>query len=322
MPMIRDTRLRSLPVVAVLALLAGTALTGWPTADGAGPDADADDDATTGGQAIKELWFAPDTGEVAPPPTTEWPDRVVVDAKSWMLLAVWSTDPPREEAIPMSRVSSIERARAWEGRPDEVVAVLRDGRRVLLARGANAATAATLLTAVVGRSVVEIPPDQDWLPAARSDGRQPDTTLALGSVRSGAAVATLIEDEQARRAAEGTKDKPERTVIAVDDSLPANADADALEPSRIKATVQARMARFQGCYQREFMRNPSLKGRVVVRFIIEEDGSVSNARLRETTMNNTVVEQCLVDEVARLQFEKPQAGKVVPVSFPFNFTGG
>ncbi len=305
---------RSLPVLAVLALVASQTLLAQEPAD---------DDVQVGTQEqVQDLWFIPDTGVVDIVKHTEWPDRVVVDAKSWMLLAVWNSSPPREEAVAMSTVASIERARPYEGRPDEVVAVLRDGRRILLARGANASTAATLLSAVVGRTVVDVDPGGDWLAPARDDGTEPDTSLALGSVHSGAAVATLIDEEQARRAAAGDQEEERRTVIAVDEPLPSNADPDALSPSIIKATVQSGMGGFRACYQREFMRNPNLRGKVVVRFIIEEDGSVSHARLRETTMNNEVVEQCIVGEVARLSFPAPQAGKVVPVSFPFNFTGG
>ena len=46
------------------------------------------------------------------------------------------------------------------------------------------------------------------------------------------------------------------------------------------------------------------------------------AQLKETTMHNSVVEGCIVDEVATMRFDEPQAGKVVPVTFPFAFKGG
>lgn len=295
---------RHLAATSILALLAGASLvSGSPV------------------QAQDDLWFMMDTGAPEAPPNL-WPDRVVVDAKSWMLLAVWNTDPPQEQKLPMAQVVKIERHRPWEGQPDELIAELRDGRHVLLARGSSVSTAATLLTAVVGRPVVSAEPGADRPELSREDGKAPDTTMALGSVHSGAAVATLIEEDQDRRKQEGASQAASRTVIAIDERLPANADPNALSPALIKATVQSQMARIRGCYQREFQRNPSLKGKIVVRFIIEEDGSVSGARLRETSMNNTVVEQCIIDEVAGMRFDKPQAGKVVPVSFPFNFTGG
>lgn len=295
---------RNQSALLVLALLCGAGLLAGPPAAGG-----------------EELWFMLDTGD-AGEPATLWPDRVVVDAKSWMLLAVWNGSPPVEEAIAMSDVTRIQRAQPWEGRPDEVIAHLRDGRKVLLARGGNASTAATLLSAVVGRTVEVVPPGSEWPEATRTDGKTPDTSLALGSVRSGAAVATLIEDEQARRAAEGAQATASRTVVIDDEKLPANADPNALSAAMIKATVQQQMAQIRQCYQREFQRNPSLRGKVVVRFLIEENGSVSGARLRESSMENPVVEQCIVDEIAGMTFPKPQAGKVVPVSFPFSFTGG
>jgi hypothetical protein len=262
-----------------------------------------------------------DTGLSAPvEPTSHWPDRVLVDATTWTLLAVWTGAQAEERLIPMASIARFERARAYEGRPDELVAVLKDKERILVARGSHVGTAATLITAVVGREITEVSSSEPWPAATRDDGSSPETSLALGSVHTGAQVAAAMESASQEAASAGPVER--RSVMYdVAEALPANADPEALDINEIRISVQKQMSRIRQCYQRELQRQPELSGRVTVWFLIAPDGSVDRARLRESTMNNILVEDCIVDEVKAMSFSKPQAGKSVPVSFPFNFTG-
>lgn len=270
-----------------------------------------------------DLVFSADTGEAeASGSHTAWPDRVIVDATTWTLLAIWTADPPRELVIPMATITRFERARPWEGRPDELAAVLKDGSRVLVARGDGVTTAATLLTAVVGRQVAEVDPAGDWPAATREDDKTPDTTMALGSVHTGSQVATALGDSSAAAgsAAAGTTQERRAQLYDAEEALPSNADTGALGSAEIQVAIKQRMSGIRQCYNRELKRHGALSGKVVVWFLIDTDGSVSRARLKESTMGNIVVEDCIVDEVAAMTFPKPQGDKVVPVSFPFSFT--
>lgn len=272
--------------------------------------------------AAGDLRFDADTGaEASTGPTTAWPDRVIVDATTWTLLAVWNTSPPAEQAVAMSTISRFERARPWEGRPDELVAVLKDGSRLLVARGEGVSAAATLLSAVVGRKVADVDPAGDWPPATRTDDTRPDTALALGSVHTGAQISAALDQSSG---GDGQAQAPQRRsqVYDVNEPLPDNADPDALGAEAIQIAVKQQMSHIRQCYNRELQRNAGLSGKVVVWFLIAPDGTVSKTRLKETTMGNVVVEDCIVDQVGAMSFPKPQAGRSVPVSFPFNFTGG
>lgn len=272
-------------------------------------------------QAVKKPQLM-DTGlSAAVEPTSHWPDRVLVDATTWTLLAVWTGAEAEERLIPMASIARFERARAYEGRPDELVAVLKDDERILVARGSHVGTASTLLTAVVGREITDVSASAPWPAAFRADGSQPETSLALGSVHTGSQVAAAMGSGSETVAAAGPVER--RSVMYdVAEALPADADPDALDINEIRISVQKQMSRIRQCYQRELQRQPDLSGRVTVWFLIAADGRVDRARLRESTMNNILVEDCIVDEVKAMTFSKPQAGKSVPVSFPFNFTGG
>lgn len=51
-----------------------------------------------------------------------------------------------------------------------------------------------------------------------------------------------------------------------------------LSPSVINETVRASFFKFKRCYEAGLARDPKLTGRLSVRFVIERDGSVSDAR--------------------------------------------
>lgn len=67
----------------------------------------------------------------------------------------------------------------------------------------------------------------------------------------------------------------------------------------VLAVINSHMAAIQYCYQREWRKNPNLKGKVVVRFTIRPDGSVANAQILSSTLNNPAVENCILRVIRR-----------------------
>jgi pSer/pThr/pTyr-binding forkhead associated (FHA) protein/outer membrane biosynthesis protein TonB len=96
----------------------------------------------------------------------------------------------------------------------------------------------------------------------------------------------------------------------------------ALDRSLIDEVIKRHMNQIRYCYQRELTKNPSLGGKVVIKFIIAKDGTVSTASVKKTTMGNAGVEQCIVGRFMRMQFPKPKGGGIVIVSYPFLFSPG
>ena len=54
----------------------------------------------------------------------------------------------------------------------------------------------------------------------------------------------------------------------------------ALDKSLIDAVIKRNMNQIRYCYQRELTKNPSLGGKIVVKFTIAKDGSVSKASIK------------------------------------------
>ena len=94
----------------------------------------------------------------------------------------------------------------------------------------------------------------------------------------------------------------------------------ALDKSLIDRVVKSHLAQIRYCYQRELAKNPKLFGKIVVKFIIAKDGTVSSATTQSSTMNNPVCESCITSRFLRMRFPAPKGGGIVTVSYPFVFT--
>ncbi len=93
----------------------------------------------------------------------------------------------------------------------------------------------------------------------------------------------------------------------------------ALDKSEIDRVVKSHLGQIRYCYQRELTKNPSLFGKIVVKFVIAKDGSVSSAKTHTSTMANPNVEGCVNGRFLRFQFPQPKGGGIVIVTYPFIF---
>ncbi|HHO52141.1 MAG TPA: AgmX/PglI C-terminal domain-containing protein [Deltaproteobacteria bacterium] len=93
-----------------------------------------------------------------------------------------------------------------------------------------------------------------------------------------------------------------------------------LDRSLIAEVIKRHLSQIQYCYQRELVKEPGLKGKIVIKFTVTSDGTVDSASLEDSTMDNVSVEQCIVRQFMRMQFPEPRGGGIVIVSYPFLFS--
>jgi outer membrane biosynthesis protein TonB len=83
--------------------------------------------------------------------------------------------------------------------------------------------------------------------------------------------------------------------------------------------IKSRLKSIQGCYEKELKRNPSLKGKVMVRFTILPSGRAGEIEIEENTLGSDAVASCIRTVVRGWMFPfKPD--DEVPVAYPFVFT--
>ncbi len=92
-----------------------------------------------------------------------------------------------------------------------------------------------------------------------------------------------------------------------------------IDPAVIGEVVRANPGRFQRCYELGRERNPSLTGRIEIRFLIHPDGSVGPAQAVESNLPSEV-SRCVLSAFSSLQM--PAQSDPVIAQYPMFFQPG
>lgn len=262
-------------------------------------DTDASDaDADTPGKTDRSTWT--------------WPEEVRFDTASARLTLLWDKDSA-PEVLEFDDVIRVERARAYENSPEELFLRVSDGRRILISRGAHAATHAALTRALTGFRLEVMPPGEGHFDTRNG------SKSAAPRVRIGPGDGILYTQARATDLALRGDRGDELRMVAEDDHPALRGEGGGvLAKEQIDLVIKERMALYMRCYEKELRRDAQLAGKVVIRFVVDKDGSVKHAHLRATSLNNGVVESCVAAEVQQTRFPRPSGGTVI-VSYPFGF---
>ncbi|MDC0714304.1 AgmX/PglI C-terminal domain-containing protein [Stigmatella sp. ncwal1] len=110
--------------------------------------------------------------------------------------------------------------------------------------------------------------------------------------------------------------KKEVTVVGRVKEATPEVDSGDVDREALSRYIKARLKAIQGCYEKELKRNPSLKGKVVVRFTIKPSGRTSDIDIEENTLGNEAVGSCIRTVIRSWVFPfKPD--DEVSVAYPF-----
>jgi outer membrane biosynthesis protein TonB len=109
---------------------------------------------------------------------------------------------------------------------------------------------------------------------------------------------------------------------------PAAPPASGLQPRKegplsaqaITAVMDRRKSEFSSCFATQARKNRALAGTVVLRFTIGAEGSARNVKIRDTTINNAKVEDCIVKVGKTLRFPAESGRAPTKVFYPFEFS--
>lgn len=93
-----------------------------------------------------------------------------------------------------------------------------------------------------------------------------------------------------------------------------------LDREIIQRVIRQHRREIRNCYEQELQKNKDLAGRVLVQFTISATGSVVSAVVKESSLKNAAVENCMSTRIRRWMFPEPKGGGIVIVSYPFNLS--
>lgn len=92
-----------------------------------------------------------------------------------------------------------------------------------------------------------------------------------------------------------------------------------LDPNIISQVVRNNIGRVRYCYERQLAAEPALYGKIKIAWTITAAGTVSTQKIDQTTMNNSMVEGCILRQISKWTFPRPDGGGDVLVAYPFFF---
>jgi hypothetical protein len=90
-----------------------------------------------------------------------------------------------------------------------------------------------------------------------------------------------------------------------------------LDSSLISEVVNRNIGQVRFCYEQGLQLNNALSGRVTMNWIIDGNGTVKIANVKNTSLNDKTVEDCILRRLRTWKFPIPEGNQEVPVSYPF-----
>ncbi|MBI3071717.1 MAG: AgmX/PglI C-terminal domain-containing protein [Deltaproteobacteria bacterium] len=108
-----------------------------------------------------------------------------------------------------------------------------------------------------------------------------------------------------------TQEGPKEAVVPqVKSAAPTVAIDDPEAQATIRSQIKSNFGQIKACYERSLKKNPSLRGKYVIRFTIGEGGRVVDEGLDEDTVNDSEMASCVRKSVRRWRFRiKGDAGE-------------
>jgi hypothetical protein len=109
--------------------------------------------------------------------------------------------------------------------------------------------------------------------------------------------------------------KPDPSVI-VDPDIEV---VGAIPKDSIHRVVRDNFGPIRICYENVLLANPNTAGRVVAKFKVGLDGTVSDAT---ATGVHPDLETCVAEKIRKFRFPRPDGGAAVEVTYPLTFKPG
>lgn len=95
-----------------------------------------------------------------------------------------------------------------------------------------------------------------------------------------------------------------------------------LDKDIVRRIVRSHINEVRSCYSKALATDPTLEGRVAVKFRVGPSGRVEDAKVESTTLPEGTVAPCVAAAVQTWKFPKPIGGGFVNVTYPFVFAPG
>jgi hypothetical protein len=92
-----------------------------------------------------------------------------------------------------------------------------------------------------------------------------------------------------------------------------------IDKELVRKVIQDHAAQIRYCYEQQLAVNPKLQGKVSIKWIIQADGSATNAQVEggATTLEDDKVHACMISRIQSWAFPKPKGGGIAVITYPW-----
>jgi TonB family protein len=94
---------------------------------------------------------------------------------------------------------------------------------------------------------------------------------------------------------------------------------EGLTKDEVGKIIHSKISEIRYCYESSMVYKPEIEGKLVVDFTIGGNGSVKVSKVKETSVDDPRLDDCILRRLAKWQFPHPKAGVDVAVTYPFIF---
>jgi len=94
---------------------------------------------------------------------------------------------------------------------------------------------------------------------------------------------------------------------------------EGLTKDEVGAVIHSHLSEIRYCYESAMIRTPDIEGKLIVDFIISSAGSVKSTAVKNSTLSDPRLDDCILRRLATWKFPQPKGKIDVAVTYPFIF---
>lgn len=157
----------------------------------------------------------------------------------------------------------------------------------------------------------EIPEPEDPLKEARADAEGKAHGLIMPITEQAQGVTSEIEVMTMN----SNQAPPARKLAKIQDAPTGHF----VDEAKVKHVLSQNHGAMKNCYERSLRRDPSLRGRVVLKLVIGTNGKVSKAKVQGETLHDQAMNECMEIHARTMTFPEPVGG-AAHTNFPYSFS--
>jgi TonB family protein len=95
--------------------------------------------------------------------------------------------------------------------------------------------------------------------------------------------------------------------------------AEGLTKDEVGEVIHRHLSEVRYCYESAMLRTPDIEGKLLVAFTIGGQGAVTAADVKQSTLPDPRLDDCILRRLVSWKFPKPRGGVDVAVTYPFIF---